>query len=136
MVWLVPGSRDFLRPGTFGVDAGRLYGVLPDRSASQIAARPRNPQSRHKAATPLIQVAVVYLWCSRHPQPGYQTSPIQVVTVFFLYAACWSLWLKPGNSAVEVWSEGHTWSAFMSIHASTASHEPVQEQPSNVACSS
>lgn len=86
MLWLVsgPGSflLPFLLPGTFGVDAGRFYAVLPDMSVGKPAARLRNPQSGHKTETSLNQVVAACYWYSRHPQPGYQTSPIQVVIGF------------------------------------------------------
>jgi hypothetical protein len=40
MMWLVSGSKSsllpLLLPLTFGVDAGRLYAVLPDRSAGKL----------------------------------------------------------------------------------------------------
>jgi hypothetical protein len=41
MMWLVSGSNSFLLPSllplTFGVDAGHLYAVLPERSVGKLA---------------------------------------------------------------------------------------------------
>jgi hypothetical protein len=49
MLWPVHGSRGFLLPllllRTFGVDAGRSYAILLDRSVGKLVARFRNPQS-------------------------------------------------------------------------------------------
>ena len=123
MLWLVPGFRGFPLPllllPTFGIDAGRLYAVLQDKSVGILAARPRNPQSEHKTATSLIQVVVDCFWCSRNPQPSYQTSPIQIVIGFSRCPICWSF-VAEIRRAIEVCSEGHTWGAFKSIFASTA----------------
>jgi hypothetical protein len=55
----------------------------------------RCPSGYYKTATSLIQVVVAYFCCSRHPEPGYLTCPIQVVIVFLRCPVYYSLWLKP-----------------------------------------
>ena len=103
MLWPVPDSRDFplllLLPCIFGVDAGRLYVVLPDRLVGKQAARHRNPQSGYMKAKSSIQVLVVVVrfWCSRNPQPGYLTSPIQVVILLLWRPFRWSSLLRLGK---------------------------------------
>jgi hypothetical protein len=65
MLRLVPSSRDFLLPlllpCIFGVYAGSLHAVLPDRSVGKLVARPRNPQLGNMAAKSSIRVVVVHL---------------------------------------------------------------------------
>ena len=49
MFWLVSGSKSFLLPSLlpliFGVDDGRLYAILRDRSVGKLAVSHRNTQS-------------------------------------------------------------------------------------------
>ena len=52
--------------------------------------------------------------------PGYQMSSIHVVIVLLWCPICCSSLLRQGRLAVEVCSEGNTWSAFKSMLTSTA----------------